>query len=100
MPNTPKVELAKRKIIFCREALLPQKSEADLMLALNKLLQKAKIPAYTRFSIVRYLQSGTIFALLIKKSHTEQLINNHSNILIRTAKVVDMGVIRVEFLER
>ena len=48
-PNTPKVEPEKRRIIFRREALSPQKSEADLMLALNESLQKAGVPAYTRF---------------------------------------------------
>ena len=50
MPNTPKVEPEKRRIIFRQKALSPQKSEADLMLTLNELLQKAGIPAYTRFS--------------------------------------------------
>lgn len=36
--TTPKVELEKRSIIFHQEDLLPQKLEADLMLALNKPL--------------------------------------------------------------
>ncbi len=100
MPNTPKVEPDKRRIIFRREALSPQKSEADLMLALNESLQKAGIPAYTRFSRVGYSQSGAISALLTEKSSAEQLVNNHSNILIRAAKAVDAGVIGVEALER
>ena len=51
----PKVELEKRRIIFCQVALLPQKLEANLMFALNKSLQKTGIPAYTRFSRVSYL---------------------------------------------
>ena len=101
MPNTAKVEPDKRRIIFRREALSPQKSEVDLMLALNKSLQKAGIPpAYTRFSRVGYSQSGAISALLTEKSSAEQLVNNHSNILIRAVKTVDMGVIGVEALER
>ena len=99
-PNIPKVEPEKRRIIFCREALSPQKSEADLMLALNKSLQKAGIPAYTRFSRVGYSQSGAISTLLTEKSSVEQLVKNHSNIIIRTAKAVDAGVIGVEALER
>ena len=35
-PNMSKVEPEKQRIIFRREALSPQKSEADLMLALNE----------------------------------------------------------------
>lgn len=51
---SPKVEPKKRRIIFCREALAPKKSETDLMLALNKALQKAAVSTYTRFSKVGY----------------------------------------------
>ena len=99
--NTPpKVEPEKRRIIFRREALSSQKSEADLMLALNEALQKAGIPTYIRFSRVGYLQSGVISALLTEKSSADQLVCNHSNILIRAAKAVDPGVIGVEALER
>ena len=70
------------------------------MLALNKVLQKAGTSTYTRFSRVGYSQSGAISALLTKKSSAEQLVGNHSNILIRAAKAVDAGVIGVEALER
>ena len=35
-----------------------------------------------------------------QKSSVEQLVGNHSNILIRAAKVVDAGVTGVETLER
>lgn len=42
-----KVEPEKRKVIFRQEVLLPQKSEVDLILALNKALQKAGISTYT-----------------------------------------------------
>ena len=98
--STPKGKPEKRRVIFRQEALSPQKSEADLMLALNESLQKAGIPAYTRFSRVGYSQSGAISALLTEKSSAEQLVGNHSNILIRAAKAVDAGVIGVEALER
>ena len=47
-----------------------------------------------------YLQSRAISALLTEKFSAEQLVGNHSNILIRAAKVVDAGVIAVETLER
>ena len=70
------------------------------MLALNESLQKAGIPAYTRFSRVGYSQSGAISALLTEKSSAEQLVNNYSNIIIKAAKAVDAGVIGVEALER
>ena len=100
IPNIPMVEPKKQKIIFCQEALSLQKSEIDLMLALNKSLQKAGILAYTRFNKVSYLQSGAISVLLIKKSSVEQLVNNYLNIIIRAANVVDMGVIWIEALKR
>ena len=99
-PNMPKVEPEKRIIIFHQEALSPQKSEADLMLALNESLQKGGIPAFTRFSSMGYSQSGAISALFTEKSSTEQLVKNHSNIIIRVAKAVDVGVIGVKALER
>ncbi len=99
-PNPSKIEPEKRRLIFRQEASSPQKSETDLMLALNESLQKAGIPTYTRFSRVGYSQSGAISTLLIEKSSAEQLVGSHSNILIRAAKVVDTGVIRVEALER
>lgn len=69
------------------------------MHAFNESLQKAGIPAYTRFSRVGYPQSGAISALLTEKSNAEELINNHSNILIRAAKSVAEGIIGVEALE-
>ena len=99
-PSMPKVEPEKRRVIFRREPSVSQKSEADLMLALNESLPKAGIPAYTRFSRVGYSQSGAISALLTEKFNAEELISNHTNILIRAAKSVDEGVIGVEALER
>ena len=99
-PSMPKFKLEKRRVIFRREPSLSQKLEADLMLALNKSLQKAGIPAYIQFSRVEYSQSGAISALLTEKSNAEEFISNHSNILIRAAKSVDEGVIGVEALER
>lgn len=79
--------------------MLLSKSEVDLILALNKILQKTGILAYTQFSKVGYLQSGAIFALLRKKSSIEQLVDNYSNILIRAAKIVDVRVIGIETLK-
>ena len=99
MPNIRKVESEKRRIIFRWKTLLPQTSEVDLILALNKSLQKARIPADTKFSRVRYLQSEVISTLFIEKSSAEQLVSNHSNILIRAAKIIDIDVIAVKPLE-
>lgn len=98
--NVPKVEPEKRRVIFRKEATFPQRSEADLMLVLNESLQRAGVPAYTRFSKVGYSQSGAISGLLTEKSNAEDLIRDHSNALIRAAKSVDEGVIGVEALER
>lgn len=70
------------------------------MLTLNESLQKAGIPAHTRFSRVGYSQSGAISALLTEKSSAENLVRDHSNMLIRAAKSVDEKVIGIEALER
>ncbi len=99
-PNVPNVEQEKRRIIFHQKTLLSQKSEADLMLALNKSLQKTKIPAYIWFSRVSYLQFRAISTLLTEKSCAKQLVNNHLNIIIRATKIINMRVIGVEALER
>lgn len=70
------------------------------MLALNEPLQRAGIPAYMRFSKVSCSQSGAISALLAERSNAEDLIQHHSNTLIRAAKSVDEEVFGVEKLER
>ena len=77
----------------------PQISEADLMLALNKSLQKAEILSYIWFSRMGYLQSGPISALNIEKSNTEQLTSSSPKIYIGASKVVDEVVTEVEVLE-
>lgn len=77
--NLPKLEPGKKRVIFHREFTSPGGSEADLMLVLNEALQKAGIPAYTRFSRVGYLQSGANSALLTEKSNAENLVRDHSN---------------------
>ncbi len=100
MPNPPKLEPEKRRIIFRREPTSAQNSKADLMLILNESLQKAGIPAYIQFSRIGYLQSGAIFALLTEKSSVENLVRDHSNMLIRAAKSVDEKVIGIEALKQ
>lgn len=69
------------------------------MLVLNELQQKAGIPAYTQFSRVRYLQLGAIFVLLTEKSKADNVVKDHSNMLIRVAKSVNKKVIDIEALE-
>lgn len=87
-------------MIFRRESTSARKSEADLMLILNESLQKAGIPTYNRFSRVGYSQSGAISALLTEKSNAENLVRDHSNMLIRAAESVDEKVTSIEALER
>ena len=99
-PNLQKIELEKKRIIFWRANILPQKSEADLMLVLNKTLQQANLPSHIRFCEVSYSQSGAISGLLTKRSNAEEVLKDYSTTLIRTAKSVDEGVIRIEALER
>ena len=93
-------EPEKRRVIFRRATTSPQKSEADLMLVLNEALQRVNLPAYIRFSKVGYSQSGAISRLLTEKSNTEDLLRDHSTILIRATKSVNKEVIGVESLER
>ena len=96
----PKVEAEKKQVIFRTEANFSQRSKANLIFVLNKLLQRAGIPTYTRFSKVRYLQSRAILVLFTKKSNTKNLIKDYSKALIRAAKSVHESVIKVEVLKR
>ena len=95
-----KVEPHGRRILFPRKNNSQLKSEADLMLALNEVLQKAEIETKIRFSRVRYALSGSISALLIEKTDATMLIPSKSNLLIRAAKSVDDAVVGVEVLEQ
>ncbi len=78
---------------------MPQKLEEDLMPVLNESLQKTGVPAYIRFCRVRYAQSGAISALLKEKISAEDLVKEHSNVLIKAAKSIDEVVIRGEALK-
>ena len=98
--SPPKTEPEKRRVIFRRATTSPRKSEADLILVLNKALQQVNLLGSVRFSKVGYFQLSAIFGLLTEKSYTEDLLRNHSTALIRAAKSVDEGVIGVEALER
>lgn len=53
-----------------------------------------------RFCRVGYAQSGAISAFLKEKASAEDLVKEHSNVLIRAAKSIDEAVIGVEALER
>ena len=91
--SAAKIEHQGRRILFPREVSDQQKSEADLMLALNEALQKAGEGLDTRFSRVRYAPSGAISALLTEKADAGSLIPRLSNLLIRAAKTVDCAVV-------
>ena len=96
-PNV-KSEDQGRRILFPR-VLGQQKSEADLMLALNEALQKAGEGSDTRFIRAKYAPSGAISALLTEQANARSLIPRLSNLLIRTVKTVDLAVVGVEILE-
>lgn len=70
------------------------------MLVLNESLQKTGVPAYTRFLRVGYAQSGAISALFTEKSSAEDLVKEHSNVLIRAAMSTYESIIGVKALER
>ncbi len=88
-----------KKILFPRETSAHRMSEADLMLVLNEVLQKAGEGLHTRFCRVRYSPSGAISALLTEKANAGVIISRLSNVLIRAAKSVNPAVVGVEVLE-
>lgn len=64
---TTSQEQLKQRILFLRNPGL-EKSEADLILALNKALQQVGVKTYIWFSQVRYAPSDAISAFLTKKA--------------------------------
>ena len=70
------------------------------MLPLNKALQKAGVETNVQFSQVRYAPSGSIFALLTKKTDGTMLLPQQSNLLIRAVKTVDDAIKGVEVLKQ
>lgn len=99
--NAPqKVEPEKRRLIFWSIVIFLQKSEANLILVLNKILQQTNVQAYIRFIKVGYSQSGAISRLLKKKSNAEELMGEYSTRLIKAAKFVDKKVVWVKKLEQ
>ncbi len=94
--STTKIDCQGRRIFFSRKVFDQQKSEADLMLALNEASQKASKGLDTQFSQVRYAPSEAISALFTKKTNRGLLIPRLSNPLIWTVKTVDFMVVGVE----
>lgn len=89
----------KRKVIFWRESGALQKSEEDLILVLNKSLQKTGASIYIKFCQVGYAQSGAILVLFKEKASAEDLVKEHFNILIKAVKSIDKAIIKMEVLE-
>ena len=89
-----------RRILFPRKNGSQPKSEADMMLALNKALQKAGVETRVWFSRVRYAPSGAISALLTERADATMLLLLRANLLIQAAKTVDDAVVGVEILEQ
>lgn len=77
-----KQEPDKRQILFPRTEAQPKRSEEDIMLTLNKALQKVGELASIRFSGVGYSQSGVISTLSTKKTDATELLKSRINILI------------------
>ena len=89
-----------RRIFFPRKDGGQFKLEADIMLALNKALQKAGIEPKIRFTRVKYVPLGFISALLTEKADATMLLPQRSNMIIRAAKTIDDAVRGVEVLEQ
>lgn len=71
------MEQLERRILFPRNPG-QEKSEADLILALNEALQQVGEETYIRFTRVRYAPSGAISALLTEKADAGELIPRRS----------------------
>ncbi len=98
-PNsTIQQEQLGRRVLFPGNAG-QEKSEADLMLALNEALQQAGEEMSLRFIQVRYAPSGAISALLFEKADAGQLLPRRSNLLIRAVKALDPAVVGIEIPE-
>lgn len=69
-----KKEECGRRILFPRKKESEQRSEADLMLALNKALQKAGVRSKTRFCHICYAPSGSISAFLTEQADASMLL--------------------------
>lgn len=73
--------------------------KADLMLVLNETLQKTGKKVNICFFQVRYVLSGVVFVLLIKKTNAGLLIPRLSNAFIQARKIIDTVIIRVKVLK-
>lgn len=54
MPNPSRLVPERQRVIFWHESTSNPMFEADLMLILNELFQKARVLAYTRFTRVGF----------------------------------------------
>lgn len=87
------------RILFPRKEEHSKKLKKDIILALNKALQKVEESALIQLNRVKYLQSGAILALLTKKANKKALLKSCKNISIKTVKIIDIEVVRVETLQ-
>ena len=71
---TAKIKQMGRRILFPRNQKGQKKSKADLMLALNKALQKAREELHVRFCQVKYALFKAISVFLNKKTDTGLLM--------------------------
>lgn len=84
-----KEEPGGRWILFSKKKAQSQKFDKDIMLALNKVLQKAREPVTIWFGKMKYFQLRAILALLTKKADVTELFKTQTNILIWVAKIVN-----------
>ena len=75
------------------------KFKADLMLKLNKILQKAELEAKVWFGQIKYTSSKSILVFLIKKADTTLLISPRLYLLNQIAKLFDHVVIEIKILK-
>lgn len=64
-----KVKQCGRRILFSYKNRCQSKSEADLILSLNKALYQAGVEAKVWFSHVQYMPSGSILSLFTEKAN-------------------------------
>lgn len=88
-----------KKNFVSLKILAHQMSEADLMLAENKVLQKARMSLETLFCQVRYLSSSAVSALFTQNINARVVIPSLLNVFIWVIKTVDSTIVRVEIIK-
>ena len=71
--KAPAKKHVSRRVVLAREENTPWAAEEDIMLAVNKELERTKVPKEFRASRVTYSKGGSVSILFIEKVDAEKL---------------------------